>query len=200
FDAPDADIILRALGPPKRDFRVHKLILSLASPVFKDMFSLPQPDEPTSDESSVAKIEIVEVADPAHALYIVLRVIYPFTPPSYGGNLDTLVECLVIADKYEIKGAMSQLRSALLQSDVSQSLRVYAIASRFGFANLAESASRLILSSVRLTKIPKLPNDFEFVSATAYHQLVRQRASYLEVAVEIIKQTPLKSRCYNCPG
>jgi len=41
FDAPDAEIILRALGPPRRDFRVHKLVLSLASPVFKDMFSFP---------------------------------------------------------------------------------------------------------------------------------------------------------------
>ena len=35
FDAPDADIILRALGPPKHDFRVYKLLLSLASPLSK---------------------------------------------------------------------------------------------------------------------------------------------------------------------
>jgi len=83
FDALDADIILRALGPPKRDFRVHKLILSLASPVFKGMFSLPQPALDGSRESTVAGIEIVEVTDPAGALDIILRMIYPsFTPPS----------------------------------------------------------------------------------------------------------------------
>jgi len=99
FNAPDADIILRALGPPKRDFRVHKLVLSLASPVFKDMFSLPQPTSDDLRKSSVAELEIVEVTDPTDALDVILRMIYPFAPPSFDGSLDTLVECLVIADK-----------------------------------------------------------------------------------------------------
>jgi len=110
FDAPDADIILRALGPPIRDFRVHKLLLSLASPVFKDMFSLPQPALDDSGESTVAKAEVVEVTDPTEALEIVLRMIYPFNSPSLNGNFNTLVECLVITDKYEIKGAKSRLQ------------------------------------------------------------------------------------------
>ena len=89
FDAPDADIILRALGPPERDFRVHKFLLSLASPVFKHMFSLPRPTSDNSGESTVAEVEIVEVTDPAEALDIVLRMIYPsFTSPSLGRDFD----------------------------------------------------------------------------------------------------------------
>jgi hypothetical protein len=115
FDAPDADIILRTLGPPKRDFRVHKLVLSLASPVFKDMFSLPQPTSNDSRKSTVAEVEIVEVTDPAGALDIVLKMIYPFVPPPLDGDLDTLVECLVIAEKYNIEGAESRLYRALAQ-------------------------------------------------------------------------------------
>jgi len=178
FSVPDGDVILRALGPPTHDFRVHKLVLSLASPVFKDMFSLPQP---TSGTSSVAGVEIVQVADPPHALDMTLRSIYPFTPPSFDGNLDILVECLIIADKYNIKA-------------------VYAIASRFGFPNIMESASRLILLDVHLPGIPELPDDFKFVPATAYHTLVRNHGSYLEAVVEVIKQTPLKSKCRDCPG
>ena len=199
FDAPDADIILRTTGPPKRDFRVHSLLLSLASPVFKDMFSLPQPTTPASG-GNVAETEIVEVTDPARALDIVLRLIYPFTPPSFGEDLDILVECLVIADKYEIKGAMARLRRGLSQVGVSHCLRVYAIASRFGFANIAEATSLLILSSVNLAEISQLPDDFKFVSAAAYHRLVRRRTNYLEEVVEVIKQTPLKSSCSSCPG
>jgi len=197
FSVPDGDVILRALGPPSHDFRVHKLVLSLASPVFKDVFSLPQP---TSGTSSVAEIEIVEVADPPHALDIILRLIYPFTPPSFDGNLDTLVECLIVADKYDIKAAKARLRQALGRSDVADSLRVYAIASRFGFASIVESTSRLILSDVHLPGISELPDDFKFIPATAYHKLVRHHTIYLEAVVEIIEQTPLKSKCSNCPG
>ena len=197
FSVPDGDIILRALGPPTHDFRVHKLVLSLASPVFKDMFSLPQP---TSGTSSVAGVEIVGVTDPPQALDIILRLIYPFTPPSFDGNLDTLTECLIVADKYNIKAAKARLHQALGRSDVADSLRVYAIASRFGFASIVEAASSHILSDVHLPGIPELPDDFKFVPATAYHSLVRYHASYLEAVVEVIKQTPLKSKCYNCPG
>lgn len=203
FDAIDADVILRVLGPPKRDFRVHKLILSLASPVFKDMFSLPQPTTPISDnstQSETVQTDIVEVTDPPRALDAILRMIYPFTPPSFNGNLDMIVECLTIADKYEIKGAMPQLRSALSGVNASQVLQVYAIASRFGFTGLVKSTSQHILSSVNLMGIPQLPNDFEFIAATTYHKLVRQHANRLEVMVEVVNRTPLKSSCYSCPG
>ena len=198
-DFPDGDIILRALGPPSRDFRVHKLVLSLASPVFKDMFSLPQP---TSEDpaSSAAGVEIIEVTDPPDALDIILRMIYPLTPPSPDGGLGTLVECLVIADKYDIKGAKTRLHHVLARHNATQPLRVYAIASRFGFASLADSASNHILTAVHLPGIPELPADFEFVPATVYHKLVRHHASYLEAVVEIVKQTPLKSKCRNCSG
>ena len=200
FDAPDADIILRALGPPKRDFRVHKLLLSLASPVFKDMFSLPQRTSDDSRESTVAEVEIVEVTDPADALDIVLRMIYPFNPPSLDGSFNTLVECLAIADKYRIKGAKSRLYTMLTRMNATQPLRVYATASRFGFANLVDYTSSHILSSVHLAGIPELPDDFNFVSATAYHKLVKQRVNYLEAVVEVIEKTPLQSKCSNCPG
>lgn len=60
--------------------------------------------------------------------------------------------------------------------------------------------SHRILSSVHLPGIPELPDDFDFVSATAYHRLIRQHAICLEAVAEVIKQTPLKSWCSDCPG
>jgi hypothetical protein len=203
FDAPDADVILQALGPPECDFRVHKLVLSLASPVFKDMFSLPQPVKPTPDNSkasSVEKIDIVSVTDPPHALKLVLRMIYPFKPPSFDGTLKTLVECLGIAEKYGMEGPKEKLRVLLSRAPASHILQAYAIASRFGFTDIAETASRQISSSINLAGISQLPDEFEFVPPATYHALVRQRAQYLEEAADIIKRIPFMTTCSSCPG
>lgn len=48
FNAPGADFILRAFNNFV-DFRVHKAILSVASPVFKSMFTFPKSQSDTQD-------------------------------------------------------------------------------------------------------------------------------------------------------
>lgn len=196
IDALDADVILRALGPPERDFRVHKLILSLASPVLKVTLSLSRPTRPTPGSSNA--VHIVQVNDSSHALAIVLKMIYPGIPPSLNRDLDTLVECLVVARKYQMQGVLAKLRDAL--SRVKDPLRVYAIASRFGFTDLAETTFRNMLPSVSFAETPQLPDDFEFVPATVYHKLVRQRARYLDTVVETIRQAPFQHPCSCCRG
>ena len=108
------------------------------------------------------------------------------------------MECLVITDKYDTKGVKSRLCGVLAQASHTQPLRVYAIACRFGFATLADSTSRLIFSSIHLTGISNLPGDFDFVPATAYHKLIRQRVNYLEAVVEAIEKTHFQQSCSNC--
>jgi len=64
FTTKNGDIILRA-GPVsglRHDFRVHKLILCLASPVFKDMFIFPQP--PYKDQNEGHRFPIVDILEP----------------------------------------------------------------------------------------------------------------------------------------
>ena len=91
---PDGDIILRAQCSPKNhDFRVHKLVLSLASPVFKDMFGIPQPRPDTLN----VDIEVIGMTDPPRGLDLVLRLIYSFPPPNVD-SLDLLVEGLVTSN------------------------------------------------------------------------------------------------------
>ena len=58
FDAPDADAILRSSDG--KEFRVHRLILGLTSPIFKDMFGLPQP---TDFPSQIPSIDVSESSD-----------------------------------------------------------------------------------------------------------------------------------------
>jgi hypothetical protein len=81
FTTSDGDIILRAGQEPdsKHDFRVHKFILSLASPVFKDMFTFPQP--PDQNWVEQPDISIVNVPDRPKVLDAVLRFVYPGVEP-----------------------------------------------------------------------------------------------------------------------
>jgi len=95
---PGADVILRASGGKK--FHAHKLILSLASPVFRDMFSVPQPPLTESLE-----LPIVDVNDPPDAFEIFLRTIYPTRNPPIT-DAKTLVTVLRLAGKYDAKDVL----------------------------------------------------------------------------------------------
>ena len=82
FNAPDADVILRA--PLKKgstelkDFRVHKAILSVASTLFSDMFSIPQPPPYAKGDTT---LPTVQVAESAEVFELFLRLIYPIAEP-----------------------------------------------------------------------------------------------------------------------
>lgn len=65
-----ADIILRSSGPKSVEFRAHRVILSIASPVFETMFSLPQP---VADKS----LPVCDLSEDANTVEVLLRLIYP---------------------------------------------------------------------------------------------------------------------------
>ena len=192
FNPPDGDVILRARGPPARDFWVHKLVLTLASPTFKDMFGLPQP----LDAPKPANIDVVEVTDPPRALDLILRFIYPFPPPNVD-SLDLLFEGLLISDKYNIEGVRAELRIRLTNFMDEHPLRVYAIASRFGFEAEAEAASSLT-TGIYLPSLADLPNDLKSISATAYHRLVRIHEEHRNEIEDVVDGVLFEPVCPDC--
>jgi hypothetical protein len=189
FGPPDGDIILRT---PTRDFRVHKLVLSLASPIFRDMFSIPQPTPVVRG----ADIGVVDVTDPPEALDLILRFIYPLPPPNVD-SLDLLVEGLVVADKYDIDGARAELRLRLAKFMKENPLRVYAIASRFGFEEEAEAASSLTTGTY-LPALVDLPDELKNITATAYHRLVRLHEKYRDEVEDAIDGVLFEPGCSDC--
>lgn len=71
FDnSPTADIILRSGGAKVVEFRAHRAILSIASPVFETMFSLPQP-------GAEKPLPVCDLSEDANTLEALLRFIYP---------------------------------------------------------------------------------------------------------------------------
>jgi hypothetical protein len=145
FTTDDGDIILRAGSVPnsKHDFRVHKFILSLTSPVFKDMFALPQPLDQTLDEQH--GLPVVDVPEPPEALDIILRSIYPGVEPPKITLPSTLTALLFTADKYNISSVYPTLSGSLkaFLSSTSDSLWVYIMACRFGFSEVAKEAAKV---------------------------------------------------------
>ena len=192
FNVPGGDIILRTQGSPNRDFKVHKLVLSLASPIFRDMFSIPQPRSNPPD----VDIEVVDVADPPQALDLILRLIYPFRSPKVD-SLNLLVEGLIIADKYNIEGARDRLRESLHKFIKEEPLRAYAIASRFGFDEEMDIAAPLT-TNINLPSLTNLPDDFSYVPAQAYHKLVVFHVEYRTEIETIINSVTLTLGCAEC--
>src|SRR5579863_1495759 len=100
FNDTDTNIILRSSD--RVDFIVYKVILSKASPVFKAMFSLPQPAT-DSDTQPNSRRPIVELAENSKVLAAFLSILYPPTPMSPEPlSLDDLIAALDMARKYDI--------------------------------------------------------------------------------------------------
>ena len=116
FDGPGGDIILRApleLGSDEsKDFHVHKIILSVASTVFQDAFSIPQPPHPTSELKNTT-LDVVPVTEPAVVLETFLQFIYPVDPPVVE-SLRLLGALFQIADKYQATGVTTKLKHILV--------------------------------------------------------------------------------------
>jgi len=144
FTTSDGDIILRASpeSGPKHDFRVHRFILSLASPVFKDMLSFPQPPDQNQNANEPQGIPAVDVPDSPEVLDVILRFIYPGVEPPTFTDLSILSGLLSVADKYNIASMQPVLRGALKTFIPSEPFKAYIIACRFGFMEEVRAAAK----------------------------------------------------------
>lgn len=171
FNYADADIILvSAIGQAEpRQFKVHKNILSIASPVFETMFSLPQAD--------ATQIQTVECSETEETLDLLLQYIYPLPDPKLE-DLDQLSNLIDAAVKYEIKATVQSLRKLLSGRNLLTNcpIEVYGIALRHRFTPEFELALKATLGK-RLTgkafekEIAFLPSASSLYLLTEYHRL-----------------------------
>ncbi|KAJ7151761.1 hypothetical protein C8R43DRAFT_1235808 [Mycena crocata] len=140
FDAPDADVILRTSD--EVDFRVFKLVLSLASPFFKTMFGIPQ----ASGSSQEAELEVVPATENSGVMDKLLRFCYPCADPIIEtlDELHAVIEAMIKYQMYEVvKGAQPQLQSFARKNPVA----VFAISCRYEWQDLAKTAARHSLTA-----------------------------------------------------
>ncbi|KAJ8489245.1 hypothetical protein ONZ45_g13651 [Pleurotus djamor] len=139
----DADMILRSSDGV--EFRVHKVILSIASPFFNDMFSMPQP------KSSLGRkldLEIVPFDEDSGTLDLVLRYCYPIHDPVVPHS-DVLLKVLRAVDKYQVDRALGLLERAYIKlnkDDIETNpVKSYALACQYDWDDLRQVAVKASL-------------------------------------------------------
>jgi len=148
-NASPGDCIIQSSDGLK--YKVFRVILSLASPVFRTMFDLPQ-SAATADPSEpedVSDLPIIPVSETSTTLSTLLLLLYPATVVQIP-NYDLAVEVIKAYDKYDINVASLHpfLHDALLSEEglTNDPLGVYAVAWRLSLREEAQKASRYLHS------------------------------------------------------
>ncbi|KAJ7493948.1 hypothetical protein FB451DRAFT_1077599 [Mycena latifolia] len=170
--AAGADAILRSSDGA--DFYVHRAILSLVSPVFETMFSLPQA------ESSPA-VPIIDLQEGSATLDRALRFFYPGTNPNVE-TLDELREVIEVLMKYDMQCEVPVAKQHLEKHHSSRPLAVYAIALRHRWKDVAIAAARESLRHALRVLLADAPPELEGVTAVAYHNLLQYHSRCGEAA------------------
>ena len=161
FYADDADVVIRAAGT--LDFRVHKLILSLVSPVFKDMFTLPQPASDT--------LPHVDAQESPKTWSNILHTIYPMSSPTIN-NLDDLESLLLAAKKYEMQFIVDTYKKSFENQEFIKEdpLRLYGIACACG----SEDQAKYVAKHADLLTVIRRPRDVVLngVTVASYSRLI----------------------------
>jgi hypothetical protein len=140
---PNADVILQSSD--QVHFRVHKLVLVTSSPLFSDMFSLPQPP----NDAAPNDIPVVQLSEDSEVLNSLISMLYP-VPPEIPRSSDSILAMLAAAAKYDMDAVQIFIRAevnrrALLSSNPPGVFRVYAVACSKGLIPEVATAARLTL-------------------------------------------------------
>ena len=202
FDEPDADFILRSSD--NVDFRVYRMFLAYASPVFKDMFALPQ--VPQSDNSNETKdgLPVVQMTEKKKTVEMLLLRCYPMAavdPPALE-ELEDVCALLEAAIKYNVERVEKRVRGGLVAPHFLETdpIRVFAIACRYSLLEEAKVAARATLSQPILSR-PYGP-ELEFMTAGKFYRLLQYHGECVREVQNILTDSGWSddqfSRCLHC--
>ena len=104
FEVSDANIIIRSSDLV--DFRVHKSVLAMTSPFFKDMLCLPQP----SDSKTFDGLPVVDLSEDSELLNSLVSILYPVPtviPSSYEKVIYLLANWSAVISNPLLQGVIS---------------------------------------------------------------------------------------------
>ncbi|KAJ7206389.1 hypothetical protein GGX14DRAFT_643538 [Mycena pura] len=159
---PDADAILRSRDGA--DFYIHTVILSLVSPVFETMFSLPQ-SLPTS------AIPIIHVQENSISLDRALRFFYPPTQPLVVTFLELQEIIEILVSKYDMQSLAPMVKHHLGTFITSHPVGVYAVAFMHGWEDVGRAAAKECLKLPLREAVSLALPEINTLTTLAYHNL-----------------------------
>ncbi|KDQ61487.1 hypothetical protein JAAARDRAFT_66597 [Jaapia argillacea MUCL 33604] len=152
FDNPNADVVLRTSDHV--NFRTFKLILSLASPFFSSMFSLPQSNAGEGGQGALGQVKeqglpVVPLTENSEVITKMLTFCYPIGNPVLT-TLEESEELWGLGIKYDIGGLVSWVGVKLAEEKFLEQdpARTYILACRYKAEDLARTAARRITTGV----------------------------------------------------
>ncbi|KAG8908627.1 hypothetical protein FRB99_004915 [Tulasnella sp. 403] len=187
------DCILQT--PCGTQFKVFRNILSLASPVFKTMFDLPQPSISSSPTVDLANLPIIVVTETAKVMQELLRILYPMEVVQLR-SIDLVFSLVEACDKYEIPlskvvaAARDLFSKAWFTKLTTDPLEMYALAWRL---KLSPDAERLsdhthhadLKNDARMTKLVGQSGTLQ--SLMQLYDLRLRREKHIRVVMDAFK-------------
>ena len=163
LDMAGADVILRSVDG--KEFRTHKSALSIASPVFSNMFTFPQP--PSPEPSS---LPVVDMCETGNVLDVFLRCLYPVSKPVVK-DFEMLEALVAAAKKFETQVVIELVGSWLIIPETLKEdpLRAYALARTS--EDLRDQASVAAKCTTDDMVADTHPNDLSRLTAAALRDL-----------------------------
>ncbi|KAK7013010.1 hypothetical protein R3P38DRAFT_3008008 [Favolaschia claudopus] len=175
FDDATADTILRSSDGV--DFHVYRIILSCASPFFKDMFSLPQAN------STDLGLPIIPLSEHSRLLDSFLRVWYPGAKTVPFENVDQLADVIELAlVKYDLEYLAPFLQKQLLSFKELRCFSVFYIACRYGWDDIVKDAARQSLTFDIQWLIGRNSSHLKYITGHNYQALLRYHAACSQAA------------------
>lgn len=194
FNSPDADIIIRSSDGCA--FRVHRLILSLGSVTFKDMFAaqahtflpslaaIAMSNDSESDDFKDG-LPVVRLTETSRTLRTLLQLLYPGDHPEISGRA-AIIAIVNAMDKYMVDGYPKFIAAALrfVLVEAPHLVLAFAFRHKLSFDLRSRAAYHTLLSPA----IAISDDVLELLAPFQYHQiLVYHHQCTLQASVALKK-------------
>lgn len=197
FCDSDADVIIRSSDGVL--FRMYRVILGKASPVFKDMFTLPQTPPIVDDRDPPDCIEgvpLIDVSEDSRTLDFLFRFCYPCETPDLKG-LDDVYHVLEAANKYDMEAIDNQARKIWRSIAALDPLRAFAISCKMRWVEEARFAALLALREPVWPLEPPVAPEFKLISGDTVIRLIAYHRKCGAVAEKCARDVQWTTKIFN---
>lgn len=180
YSDTDADIILRTSDNVL--FRLYKVMLAKASPIFRDIFSLPTPPSAVDDEH-IDGLPVVIISENSTTLKNLLLFIYPGPRPAL--SADAMITLADAARKYEMFYVVDSMKDAIAKTASTAPLRTFCIAYNLAFYDIARAAAKHSISTKLWLFPPDIPRELRFLPSAGLYRLLQYYDRCMKAAVAV---------------